>query len=60
VNDAEAHRHRWSVIDFFVERDRPMLRQSCACGATRAIPAWDRSWSPDPAPEASTGNAERS
>jgi hypothetical protein len=41
------HRHRWAVIDFFVDQDRPMMRQSCACGGRRAIPAWDRSWDPD-------------
>jgi len=42
----DAHRHGWSVIDFFVEADRPMMRQRCACGAVRAIGAWDRSWQP--------------
>lgn len=40
------HRHQWSVVDFYVERDRPMMRQACACGATRAIRAWDRFWDP--------------
>jgi hypothetical protein len=44
-----AHRHRWAVVDFFVDGDRPMMRQACTCGLERAIPAWDRSWSP-PAP----------
>jgi hypothetical protein len=42
------HRHRWAVVDFFVEDERPMMRQACACGATRAIRAWDRSWDPRP------------
>jgi hypothetical protein len=42
----EEHRHQWSVVDFYVERDRPMIRQACACGAIRAIRAWDRPWSP--------------
>jgi hypothetical protein len=56
---ADAHRHRWSVVDFFVDHDRPMLRQSCACGATRAIPAWDRSWSPDTGPAVRAPHAGR-
>jgi hypothetical protein len=43
------HRHRWAVTDFFVVEDRPMMRQSCACGERRAIPAWDRRWDPDAA-----------
>jgi hypothetical protein len=42
----DAHRHHWLVVDFFVADDRPMLRQACACGAKRSIPAWDRSWTP--------------
>ena len=42
------HRHRWSVVDFFVEHDRPMMRQQCDCGARRAIRAWDRTWDPRP------------
>jgi hypothetical protein len=42
----DAHRHRWSVVDFFVDKDRPMVRQTCACGATRAIRAFDRTWTP--------------
>jgi hypothetical protein len=41
------HRHRWSVIDFLVEADRPMMRQTCGCGAVRVIPAWDRAWAPE-------------
>ncbi|MEA2652196.1 MAG: hypothetical protein QOI85_1917 [Chloroflexota bacterium] len=45
----EEHRHKWSAVDFYVERDRPMMRQACACGAERAIRAWDRSWQPTPA-----------
>jgi hypothetical protein len=42
----DTHRHAWSVVDFFVEDDRPMMRQRCPCGAERAVPAWDRSWTP--------------
>jgi hypothetical protein len=42
----DAHRHRWSVVDFFAEKDRPMVRQTCACSATRAIRAFDRTWAP--------------
>lgn len=42
----DEHRHRWSVVDFYVEDDRPMMRQTCSCGAERAIRAWDRSWEP--------------
>jgi hypothetical protein len=44
--EASEHRHQWSVVDFYVEDDRPMMRQSCACGATRSIRAWDRTWDP--------------
>jgi hypothetical protein len=40
------HRHRWSGVDFFVAADRPMMRQACACGATRDVRAFDRTWSP--------------
>jgi len=40
------HRHRWTVVDFFVVDDRPMMRQACRCGALRSIPAWDRTWEP--------------
>jgi len=45
-----AHRHRWSVVDFLVQDNRPMMRQACACGAERAIPAWDRTWEPPSGP----------
>lgn len=41
-----AHRHGWSVVDFGVVDDRPIMRQQCACGAERVVPAWDRSWTP--------------
>jgi hypothetical protein len=40
------HRHRWSVVDFFLRDDRPMMRQRCTCGAERSIAAFDRSWEP--------------
>ena len=43
----DEHRHQWSVVDFYVEEDRPMMRQACACGAARAIRAWDRFWDPN-------------
>ena len=42
----DEHRHQWSVVDFYVEEDSPMMRQACACGAERAIRAWDRFWDP--------------
>ena len=42
----DRHNHRWSVVDFHIEHDRPMMRQACACGAGRVIPAWDRTWVP--------------
>jgi len=48
----DEHRHQWSVVDFYVEHDRPMMRQACACGATREIRALDRSWDPAPREEA--------
>ena len=41
-----AHRHAWSVVDFGLTDGRPIMRQACACGATRTVPAWDRSWTP--------------
>jgi hypothetical protein len=41
-----AHRHRWIGLDFFVADDRPMMRQSCPCGASRTIQAWDVTWAP--------------
>ena len=41
-----AHRHAWSIVDFGVADGRPIVRQACACGATRTVPAWDRSWTP--------------
>ena len=40
------HRHTWTAVDFFVDEDRPKMQQRCACGAERAVPAWDRSWTP--------------
>jgi hypothetical protein len=40
-------------VDFFVHDDRPMMRQRCACGAERDIPAWDRHWEPPDAGQAS-------
>jgi hypothetical protein len=46
------HRHRWAVTDFFVVEGRPTMRQTCACGELRAIPAWDRSWDPGDATDA--------
>lgn len=42
----EAHRHAWTVDDFLIVDDRPMMRQQCRCGTTRTIPAWDRTWTP--------------
>jgi len=43
----DEHRHQWSVVDFYVAQDRPMMRQACACGAEREIRAWDRVWDPN-------------
>jgi len=40
------HRHTWSVVDFGVADDRPFMRQRCACGVERTVPAWDRAWTP--------------
>ena len=42
----EAHRHRWTGIDFFVADDRPMMRQTCPCGAIRDVRAFDVTWEP--------------
>lgn len=43
------HRHRWSVEDFAFHDGRPVMRQRCDCGERRAVPAWDRTWTPPPA-----------
>jgi predicted DsbA family dithiol-disulfide isomerase len=43
------HRHRWSAKDFAFLDGRPVMLQRCDCGARRAVPAWDRSWTPEPA-----------
>jgi hypothetical protein len=42
----DAHRHRWTGIDFLFVDDRPMMRQSCTCGASRDVRAFDASWTP--------------
>jgi hypothetical protein len=44
------HRHRWSQVDFFVDGERPMVRSTCACGETRTIRAFDRTWEPSDVP----------
>ena len=41
------HRHRWTGVDFFVADERPMLRQMCACGASRDVQAFDVTWEPE-------------
>ncbi len=43
------HRHHWSVDRFALDGVRPIVHQRCACGARRAVPGWDRSWTPPPA-----------
>ncbi len=48
----DEHRHQWAVVDFYVEEDRPKMRQACICGAARAIRAWDRFWDPHATREA--------
>lgn len=40
------HRHRWVVDGFRWADDRPLMDQSCACGARRSVPAWYRLWTP--------------
>jgi hypothetical protein len=42
------HDHRWSGVEFFLEDDHPWFRMRCACGAERAIRAWERYSDPDP------------
>ncbi len=56
----DEHRHAWTVVGFHLAGERPMVRQSCACGVEREIRAWDRYWdgttsaaSPPAAPRAS-------
>ena len=51
----EAHRHAWTVVDFLVLDDRPMMTQRCGCGMARTIPAWDRTWTPPGRPDDDTG-----
>jgi hypothetical protein len=41
-----AHRHQWTGADFHVADGRPMMRQACACGATREVRAFDVTWNP--------------
>jgi hypothetical protein len=41
------HRHRWVGVDFYLDADRPMMLQSCECGAERRLRAFNRTWSPD-------------
>jgi hypothetical protein len=43
---SETHVHRWSTDAFALEDERPLARQSCACGAARTIRAWERYWTP--------------
>jgi hypothetical protein len=52
---SEPHRHAWTVVDFLVVDDRPMMTQRCGCGVLRTIPAWDRTWTP-PAGAADEGS----
>ena len=55
----DEHRHQWSVVDFYLDADRPMMQQACACGAERAIRAWDRFWEPQAANGALSPDSER-
>jgi hypothetical protein len=48
------HRHRWVGVDFYLDADRPMMLQTCACGAERRLRAFNRSWTPDQADEQPT------
>jgi hypothetical protein len=43
------HRHRWIGVDFYLDGERPMLRQTCTCGAERRLRAFSRYWEPDEA-----------
>ena len=43
------HRYSWAVVGFSLIGGRPMMQESCACGAHRDVAAWDRSWHPKPA-----------
>jgi len=44
---AGTHRHQWTIVGFAFEDDRPLMQQRCVdCGQERAIPAWDRTWTP--------------
>src|SRR3990170_553805 len=43
------HRHTWAVLGFSITDGRPMMQESCECGAQRTVAAWDRSWHPTPA-----------
>jgi hypothetical protein len=38
------HRHVWQATEFFLADDHPWFRQSCTCGATRKLKAWERYW----------------
>lgn len=43
----EGHRHRWVGVDFYLADGRPMMRQTCACGAERRLRAFERYHEPD-------------
>lgn len=46
------HVHAWQGYVFGFDGEHPVAEQSCACGATRAIRAWEATWEPGgpPAP----------
>ncbi|HEX2222166.1 MAG TPA: hypothetical protein VHK06_06535 [Candidatus Limnocylindria bacterium] len=55
-----AHRHRWIGVDFYLDDGHPFLRQSCGCGATRSLRAWEHYWRPDAGGDISLdGDSER-
>ena len=45
----DEHRHTWAILGFSYIDGRPMMQESCECGAWRGVAAWDRSWRPTPA-----------
>lgn len=44
------HRHDWQGMSFDLDGEHPIAVQTCACGATRSIRAWEAYWEPGGAP----------
>lgn len=53
------HVHDWAGMAFDVDAgEHPVMMQSCACGATRTVRAWEAFWEPGGAPAAHPAPAQ--